>query len=506
MRLLPDRRSACQACLEPTFTIRIYVQDVLIPELLEHMITVGRLDLRDLACLSATCKGMRALLQPRQISCTQPASVLQLAAAARHWKCAEQIRLPLQDLVIGTEDTPTLNNILGRALDIPNLRGLQLLESPAKGCRKFQVMLRDLLLEAPSLQVLHLHAARVLALPRLAFMHLHELKLEVSKSLSSSACTSLCQVSTLQMMFLSYNSCGGGNLAIDPMDLRGLEDLIMVGLDRLAPEQFKLPERCIFVFNGYWESLTPILQDVRTNLHRVHTGVARLGSDAFRHLDGEHVCRSLSHIFLLAEHVGTLQQPVVFQLPCLRVLRLVTDGSLHVSLQGALPQILDLRTVHQTEEEIEASDEVEGAGNFSLHITDVAALASNLEEMHMSYRNLQGPELALTSLLELLARRQADVNCGAFRNPQGGGQAEYYFVVKRWCQEGLATSMAYACLCRACRWGFLDNGPFNEYTYHTPDENGQPQMATEFNDLDALESELHALGSVIKPGFELPTA
>ena len=144
-----------------------------------------------------------AYWQPCQISCSYPPSVSQLATAARHWRHAEEIRLPLLGLVIGVEDTSTLNSSLERALSLSDLHRLQLQECCAAGSRQFQVMLRNRLLEAPSLQVLHPCAAHVQWLPRQAFMQLRQLKLEVSESFSQGACTALCRVSSLEMLFLA---------------------------------------------------------------------------------------------------------------------------------------------------------------------------------------------------------------------------------------------------------------------------------------------------------------
>ena len=63
--------------------IMMSMQEGLTLDVWERVINIGRLDLREWAGLSATCRSMRAL-QPRRISCGEPPSVSQLAAAARH--------------------------------------------------------------------------------------------------------------------------------------------------------------------------------------------------------------------------------------------------------------------------------------------------------------------------------------------------------------------------------------------------------------------------------------
>ena len=91
----------------------------------------------------------------------------------------------------------------------------------------------------------------------------------------------------------------------------------------------------------------PILQDVRLNLHSFQGEVQLLGLDAFQHIAAQHMCQNLDSldIDVLGDHLGTQEQPVVFQLPGLRTLRLITNNTLHVSLQGSLPTVLCLCTV-----------------------------------------------------------------------------------------------------------------------------------------------------------------
>jgi hypothetical protein len=477
----------------------------------QRVMDIGRLRPRDWAGLSATCTSMRALLQPRRVRCIKPASVSQLAAAARHWRHAEEIRLPLQGLVfaIGDEDTCALNSILERALGLAELRRLQLLEvveeEPRASCR-FLVMLRNRLLEAPLLQVLHLQVVRLQTLPMQAFMQLRELKLEVAESLSDAACTALCQVSTLQMLFLSC--CGWlpnpeeKNLPLGSFDLRGLQNLTMAGLSRLAPAEFKLPPDCIFVFWGDLEGLMP--------MHRIHAWVQSIDSGAFQHIAAEHPCPNLTHIHVSGKRIGTLQEPVVVQLPGLEVLRLVAEDTLHVSLQGALPRVLELSAAYVPLDEEAYEDDLHvGSGFFSLHAEDVAALADSLEEMDISYRSLHGNGPALPSLLELLAKRQADVHCGAFRHCPSASdyewQVEYDFRVKRRGWEGLVSSME--CVCRACRWGARANGPFQEYTYHAEVRRNGRRVSTfiDFNNMAELRHASVSRGGAIIPGFQLPT-
>jgi hypothetical protein len=205
---------------------------------------------------------------------------------------------------------------------------------------------------------------------------------------------------------------------------------------------------------------------------------------------------------------------VVFQLPGLEKLFLDAENSLHVSLQGALPRVLQLYAAFQTYEEWEEDDDLAvGPGYFSLHVrdVDVAALANKLEDMSICYRSLQGSDRDLRSLLELLAMRQARMHCDDFRRcaseEEGIYQVECYFRVKSWIQkwEGLAGSDE--CMCRACRWGGRSNGPFEEHTYHARVRRNGRRVRTSiaFNDVDELQTALHAQGAAIKPGFHMPT-
>ena len=68
--------------------------------------------------------------------------------------------------------------------------------------------------------------------------------------------------------------------------------------------------------------------------------------------------------------------------------------------------------------------------------------------------------------------------------------------------------MAYGCLCRACRWGFLGNGPFNEFTYLARVHRDGRCVSTliDYNALDELQSALHLQGAATLPELELPTA
>lgn len=67
-------------------------------------------------------------------------------------------------------------------------------------------------------------------------------------------------------------------------------------------------------------------------------------------------------------------------------------------------------------------DRLVGAGAYSLQIRDVGAVATNLELMCLQYRDLHGPASALQLLLRLLAKRQADITCGAISSPRGSRQ------------------------------------------------------------------------------------
>lgn len=147
-------------------------------------------------------------------------------------------------------------------------------------------------------------------------MQLRELRLEVAESLSDCACTALCQVSTLHMLFLSSyiddeDDNGGGTLPISKFDLRGLQNITMVGLASLAPRDFKLPQKCVFVFWGLWSSLIAICGDASANLHSIRSYGSTGTANAFQHLAGGNVLELLTEIGVSSRyHVGTLQHPV----------------------------------------------------------------------------------------------------------------------------------------------------------------------------------------------------
>jgi hypothetical protein len=373
--------------------------------------------------------------------------------------------------------------------------------------------------------VLELRGLHVHTLPGQALTHLRELKLEIEESLSDAACAALCQLCSLEMFFLSYsNEYKSGPLPIRHFDLRGLRQLRMAGLHEVAAKEFKLPPACIFVFDGVFEDLQPILQDVRANLHNVHSRLRAgvTGTDALRPVCEGRLCQFLTLLTIKGGCMGTLQQPVVIQASCLRVLHLVADDALHVSMQGVTPRILELRSAHWKYPEMPWDAEHQGdVGRFSLRISDAAAVASSLEEMQISYRNYcLDPPSASVSLLGLLDKRPAEVNtCGAFRNPLGTTQVVYQFIVE--CKDvGMVRSMSHVDYCRACRWGVVGHGPFWEYSYFAkylpPLEDAYQAdgelkewrarnlLRVDFNDMCELQSQMHALGCEIIPGFALP--
>jgi hypothetical protein len=129
----------------------VFVQVDLPVELWERVITTGRLTLRGWAGLRMTCRGLRNVLQPKRISCIQPESVLELAAAARHWQHAEMIRLDFENLWV-IEHRGELDGIIEAASGLSDLHRLQLVEDIARPgalwgeARQFQVRLRERLL------------------------------------------------------------------------------------------------------------------------------------------------------------------------------------------------------------------------------------------------------------------------------------------------------------------------------------------------------------------------
>lgn len=65
----------------------------------------------------------------------------------------------------------------------------------------------------------------------------------------------------------------------------------------------------------------------------------------------------------------------------------------------------------------------------------------------------------------------------------------------------------YECVCRACRWGLMENGPFGEFTYYSDELDGWPRgLFIHFNDMEELRCALQAKGVAHMPILDVPAA